>query len=127
MNNFNRNTFNNNASTNIVSNYNKLSNDGGRVNVEDVKRTMSRLKQSDVNIVVNPLNEEKKNFTSTNNLNITSQQNQINQNQNQMNNPQMIQNQVTPKINNAQTFNSNSLDQTRISRDRMNSFRNLGK
>lgn len=112
MNNFNKNPFGNVNSnmnqTRIVSKYNQVSKDGGRVSTEDVRKNMQQLKGNDVKITVFPNAHE----VRPEQPRVESQTSSI---------PQ------TPSVKPANSFGRNNVDQMKMARDRMNNFRNMGK
>ena len=103
--NFNNNLFGNNNSnqTRIISKYNQVSKDGGRVSLNDIKKRMEQLKSKD-------LNAENSKMTN-NSLN------------NMVNNESGMVNSDAKN----QLMGQNRIDQAKLAKDRMNSFRNLGK
>lgn len=117
MNNFNRNPFGNNNSsmnqTRIVSKYNQVSKDGGRVSTEEVKKNMQQLKGNDVKLTVFPNNQS---------MQMPHEQATINNQQNNIPNPPQSLNPPSQRFN-----TSNGVDQMKMARDRINNFRNIGR
>ena len=102
--NFNNNIFGNNSNqTRIVSKYNQVSKDGGRVSVNDIKKRMDQLKSGDINSSNPKMPNDSLNQTFNNETRIV--------NQDEKN----------------QLMGQNRIDQAKLARDRMNRFRNLGK
>ena len=115
MNNFTRNPFGNNNmnQTRIVSKYNQVSKDGGRVSTEEVRKNMQQLKGNDVRLTV---------FPNQQNVPIDNEQPTVNNQQSSM--PKTPQS-LNPQSQNFNTSNSNT--QMKMARDRINGFRNIGR